>query len=232
MTGEAPSDGRAVRQTALWTAYRDAARELQVSETLIARDEKELLALRNGEPIPVSARHLREAAETGASLEDVLTHDRQDRIDELEHALECEGEMRDRDASKAWAALREATHLADIEAESLSGGVAEAASAGITASLAEAKKLISSFTKQIRDLVHGAPIPVTAWHLRAASEYGQSMDEVLAHDRSGMIAARAAWIDQLTQAMTEGRDTSARWRRETTRPVPRGIRRTRGASRE
>lgn len=231
MTGEAPSDGRTERQTALWAAYQDAARELKVSEALIARDEKELLGLRNGEPIPVSARHLREAAQTGTSLEDVLAHDRQDRIDELEHALECEGEMRDRDASKAWAALWEATHLTDIEAQSLSGVVAEAASVGITASLTEAKKLISTFTKQIRDLEHGAPIPVTAWHLRAAAEYGQSMGEVLAHDRSGMIAARTAWIDQLTQAMTEGREAAGRWRREITRPVPRGIRRTRGASR-
>lgn len=231
-----PVAGRAERQEALWAAYLAAARELTECEEQLARDESELRALRS-EPVPLRTWHLRAAAETGSSLEHVLTHDRDERVSELELVLEAETEMRNRAMSKAWEALWDATHPAESDADSLSRVVAQAAEAGITASLADAQELVRAFTEQIRDLKQGAPIPVTAWHLRAAAEYGQSMGQVIADEREAMITARVYWIRELTRAVTDGEEAVARRRSQDLERKPRGLPRkpghdrSRGASR-
>jgi hypothetical protein len=229
MTGEALPDRSGDRQTARWAAYRTAARELEECRELIARDEKELAVL-HSEPVPIRAWHLRAAAETGSNLDDVLASDRQERVSELEQILECEYEMRNRAESTAWEALWEATHMAESDADSLTRIVADAAAIGITSSLANAKEMIRAFTDQIRGLKQGDPIPVTAWHLRAAAEYGQSVDEVLANERAAMITGRTFWIRELSRAVVDGEHATARHRVERLRSLPRRDR-SRGESR-
>jgi hypothetical protein len=193
----------AQRQTKLWDAHLAAARQVREYNELIAADEAELRALQPG--IPVTSRHLREAGETGEVLDQIVAWDQEDRIDDVEHAIESLTEARDEADTQAMASLWDATHLADIETGEAVDGAREGATFGIADAIERAEELVHACTERRHQLLGGEPIPVTAWHVRIAVENGWALAQAIDYDRHGKINALNTWITDLTRAIEDGR---------------------------